>query len=185
MYPKILDLDTITIHTYGLFFAAAFIAGIWITSRNGKKAGIDPDIIWNMGLIVLFSALFGSKILLLLTDFPYYSENPGQIFSLSTFRLNESYYGGLLMALVAAVFFTWKKNLPFLSIADLAAPGIALGQMLASIGCFLAGCCYGRPTSLPWGIAFSVPYTSQNQGTPLHLPLHPTQLYEAVGAFAT
>jgi len=183
MYPKILDLGTITIHTYGLLLAAAFIAGIWITSRNGRKAGIEPDTIWNMGLIVLFSALVGSKMFLLLNDFSYYSENPRLIFSLSTFRLTESYYGGFILALGAAVIFTWKRKIPPLAMADLAAPGIALGQAIAGIGCFLAGCCYGRLTNLPWGIAFSDPYTSQNQGTPLHVSLHPTQLYEAGGAF--
>ena len=183
MYPKILDLGTITIHTYGLLLAAAFIAGIWIAARNGKKAGIDADTTWNLGLIVLFSALVGSKISLLLTDFSYYSENPRQFFSLSTFHLNESYYGGLILALATAVIFIRKRNIPPLILADLAAPGIAFGQAIAGIGCFLAGCCYGRPTDLPWGIAFSDPYSSQSQGTPLHVPLHPTQLYEAAGVF--
>lgn len=183
MYPKILDLGTITIHTYGLLLAAAFIAGIWITSRNGRKAGIDPDTIWNMGLIVLFSALVGSKIFLLLTDFSYYSKNPNLIFSLSTFRLNEAYYGGFFIALGTAAFFLWKRHISPLIMADVAGPGIALGQAIAGIGCFLAGCCYGTPTNLPWGIAYSDPYTSQNQGTPLQVLLHPTQLYEAAGAF--
>ncbi|MBN2320769.1 MAG: prolipoprotein diacylglyceryl transferase [Acidobacteria bacterium] len=183
MYPKVLDLGTITIHTYGLFLAAAFIVGIWITGRNGRKAGIDSDTVWNMGLLVLFSALVGSKVFLLLADFSYYRGNFSRIFSLSTFNLNESWYGGLFMALGAAACFVWKKKLPPLRIADLAAPGIALGQAIAGIGCFFAGCCYGNPTNMPWGIAFSNPYTSQNQGTPLHIPLHPTQLYEAAGAF--
>jgi len=183
MYPKILDLGTITIHTYGLLLAAAFIAGIWITARNGRKAGVDSDTTWNLGLIVLFAALVGSKLFLLLTDFSYYSEDPGRIFSLSTFRLSESYYGGLILALASAAIFIWKRKIPHLALADLAAPGIALGQAIAGVGCFFAGCCYGKPTNLPWGIAFSDPYTSRDQGTPLHVPLHPTQLYEAGGAF--
>ena len=182
MYPRILDLGTVTIHTYGLFLAAAFIVGIWITGRNSRKAGIDSDAIWNMGLIVLFSALVGSKIFLILTDFSYYRENPSQIFSLSTFRLNESIYGGLFMALGAAACFVWKKKIPPLRIADLAAPGIAFGQAISGTGCFFAGCCYGNPTNMPWGIVFSDSYTSQHQGTPLHIPLHPTQLYEVIGA---
>ena len=90
MYPKILDLGPVTIHTYGLLLAAAFIAGIWITSRNAKKAGINPDLIWNMGLIVIFSALVGAKILLLFSDFEYYSQNFREIFSLSTLRSTRS-----------------------------------------------------------------------------------------------
>ncbi len=170
MYPKILDLDTITIHTYGLLLAAAFIAGIWITSRNGKKAGIDPETIWNLGLIVLFSALVGSKIFLLLSDFPYYSKNPNQIFSLSTLRLNESYYGGVFIALGTAAFFLWKRHISPWTMADLSSPGIALGQAIAGIGCFLAGCCYGAPTNLLWGIAYSNPYTSKIRGLLCNYP---------------
>ena len=88
MYPKILDVGPVTIHTYGLLLAAAFIFGIWIVSRNAQKQGIDSDAIWNLGLIVIFSALLGSKILLLLSDFHYYSENFREIFSLSTLRFS-------------------------------------------------------------------------------------------------
>jgi len=184
MYPRILDLGTITIHSYGLFLAAAFIISLWITGRNGRKAGIDTDTVWNMGLIVLFSALLGSKVFLLVADFSYYRENPYQIFSLSTFQSNASWYGGLCAAFCAAVCFVWKKRIPPVRIADSAAPGIALGQAIAGAGCFFAGCCYGALTNMPWGIVFSDPYASQNHGTPLHIPLHPTQLYEAAGAFA-
>src|SRR5512138_3897185 len=102
MYPKILDLGPITIHTYGLLLAAAFIAGIWITSRNARKEGISQDAIWNMGLVVIFAALVGSKLLLLLSDYHYYLQNPREIFSLSTLRSMGVYYGGLLLALGAA-----------------------------------------------------------------------------------
>ena len=86
MYPKILDLGPVTVHTYGLLLAAAFIAGIWITSRNARKLGISPDTIWNMGLVVIFSAMVGAKILLLFSNYKYYSDNLREIFSLSTLR---------------------------------------------------------------------------------------------------
>jgi phosphatidylglycerol:prolipoprotein diacylglycerol transferase len=184
MYPKILDLGPLTIHTYGLLLAAAFIAGIWITSRNAKKAGISPDQIWNMGLIVIFAALVGAKILLLFSDFHYYSENFREIFSLSTLRSTGVYYGGLLLALASAAWFILKKRLPFWSVADLAAPGIALGQAIGRLGCLSAGCCYGKPTHVPWGITFTNPYAFNNVGVTLNTPLHPTQIYESAGALA-
>jgi phosphatidylglycerol:prolipoprotein diacylglycerol transferase len=183
MYPKILDLGPITIHTYGLLLAAAFIAGIWITSRNAKKEGISPDLIWNLGLIVIFSALVGAKILLFLSDSNYYSQNLREIFSLSTLRSAGVYYGGLLLALGSAAWFLLKKHLPVWSVADLAAPGIALGQAIGRIGCLSAGCCYGKPTHLPWGITFTNQYANSNVGVTLNTPLHPTQIYESVGAF--
>jgi phosphatidylglycerol:prolipoprotein diacylglycerol transferase len=182
MFPKVLDLGPITIHTYGLMLAAAFIAGIWITSRNARKEGIHPDSIWNMGLVVIFSALVGAKILLLVSDYHYYSQNFREIFSLSTLRSGGVYYGGLLLALVSAIWYLRKKKLPAWTIADLAAPGIALGQALGRLGCFSAGCCYGKPTDMAWGITFTSQYAHDNVGVPLNTPLHPTQLYESIGA---
>lgn len=181
MYPKILEIGPLTIHTYGLLLAAAFIAGIWIASRNARREGVDPDAIWNMGLVVIFAALVGSKVLLLLSDFGYYSRNPREIFSLSTLRSAGVYYGGLLLALVSAVWYLRSKRLPAWKVADAAAPGIALGQAIGRLGCLSAGCCYGRHTDLPWGITFTDTYAYENVGVPLHLPLHPTQLYESAG----
>jgi phosphatidylglycerol:prolipoprotein diacylglycerol transferase len=182
MYPRILDVGPVTIHTYGLLLAAAFIAGIWIASRNAGKQGINSDSVWNLGLIVIFSALLGSKILLLLSDFHYYSDNFREIFSLSTLRSPGVYYGSLLLALGSAAWFIFKKHLPAPALADAAAPGIAAGQAIAKLGCLTAGCCYGKPTGLPWGIKFTSKYAYDNVGVPLNIPLHPTQIYESIGA---
>ena len=183
MYPKIVDLGPVTIHTYGLLLALAFIAGIWLTSRNARKEGLDPDKIWNLGLIIIFSALVGAKILLFLSDFSYYSQNPREIFSLSTLRSAGVYYGGLLLALAASAVYLRKTGLPGWTVADLAAPGIALGQAIGRLGCLSAGCCYGKPTHMPWGITFTDRYAYDNVGVPLNTPLHPTQLYESVATF--
>jgi phosphatidylglycerol:prolipoprotein diacylglycerol transferase len=182
MHPKILEIGPLTIHTYGLLLAAAFIAGIWITSRNARREGVHPDAIWNMGLVVIFAALVGSKILLLLADYGYYSRNPREIFSLSTLRSAGVYYGGLLLALLSAAWYLRRKRLPAWKVADAAAPGIALGQAIGRLGCFSAGCCYGRPTDMPWGVTFTDTYASDNVGVPLNIAIHPTQLYESVGA---
>jgi phosphatidylglycerol---prolipoprotein diacylglyceryl transferase len=183
MYPKILDLGQLTIHTYGLLLALAFIAGIWLASRNAAKAGLNPDSIWNLGLIVIFSALVGAKLLLFLSDYSYYSENPREIFSLATLRSSGVYYGGLLLALAASAWYLRKAKLPGWKVADITAPGIALGQAIGRLGCLSAGCCYGKPTTLPWGIRFTNQYSAENVGVPLNIPLHPTQIYESVGSF--
>ena len=183
MFPKILDLGPITIHTYGLLLAAAFIAGIWITSRNARKEGINSDAIWNMGLVIIFSALVGAKIILFFSNYQYYSQNLREIFSLSTLRSTGVYYGGLLLALGTAALYLLKKRMPAFLLADLAAPGIALGQAISRLGCLSAGCCYGKPTHMPWGITFKNLYSYDNVGVPLNVPLHPTQIYDALGAF--
>jgi phosphatidylglycerol:prolipoprotein diacylglycerol transferase len=183
MYPKILDLGPLTIHTYGLLLALAFIGGIWLASRNAAKAGLNPDSIWNLGLIVIFSALVGAKLLLFISDYSYYSQNPREIFSLATLRSSGVYYGGLLLALAASGWYLHRAKLPGWKVADITAPGIALGQSIGRLGCLSAGCCYGKPTHLPWGITFTNPYSYENVGVPLNVPLHPTQLYESVGTF--
>ncbi len=183
MYPKIVDIGPITVHSYGLLLALAFIAGIWLASSLARKEGLNPDSIWNMGLIIIFSALVGAKVLLFLSDFSYYSQNPREIFSLSTLRSTGVYYGGLLLALAASAWYLRKTQLPAWKVADLCAPGIALGQAIGRLGCLSAGCCYGKPTTLPWGITFTSRYAFDNVGVPLNTPLHPTQLYESVGTF--
>jgi phosphatidylglycerol:prolipoprotein diacylglycerol transferase len=163
--------------------AVAFIAGIWLTSKNARKAGMDPDLVWNMGLLIIFAALVGAKVLLFFSDYSYYSENPREIFSLSTLRSGWVYYGGLLLALGASALYLRKSQLPAWTVADLAAPGIALGQAIGRLGCLSAGCCYGKPTHLPWGIVFTNKYAYDNVGVPLNTPLHPTQIYESVATF--
>ncbi len=184
MFPKILDLGPVTIHTYGLLLAAAFIAGIWLTSRNARKHGINPDSVWNLGLIVIFAALVGAKAILLFSNFQYYSQNFREVFSLSTLRSPGVYYGGLLLALGAAALYIIVKKLPLMTMADITAPGLALGQAVGRLGCLSAGCCYGKPTKLPWGITFTNQYSYDNVGVPLNVPLHPTQVYDLVGALA-
>ena len=183
MFPKIMDIGPVTIHSYGLLLALAFIAGIWLASSNARKQGLNPDSIWNMGLIIIFSALVGAKILLFLSDFSYYTQNPREIFSLSTLRSTGVYYGGLLLALAASAWYLRRSSLPAWKVADLCAPGIAVGQAIGRIGCLLAGCCYGKPTTMPWGITFTSHYAYDNVGVPLNVALHPTQIYESLGTF--
>jgi phosphatidylglycerol:prolipoprotein diacylglycerol transferase len=182
MFPKLYDFGPLTIHTYGLLLALAFIAGIWLASRNAAKSGLNPDSIWNLGLIVIFSALVGAKLLLFVSDYSYYTENPREIFSLATLRSSGVYYGGLLLALAASAWYMHKAKLPSWRVADITAPGIALGQAIGRLGCLSAGCCYGKPTHVPWAIVFTNPYAAENVGVPLNIPLHPTQIYESVGA---
>ena len=100
------------------------------------------------------------------------------------FRAGGVFYGGLLGALVAAVFFVKVKKVPFLAFADAAAPAVALGQAIGRIGCLAAGCCWGGQCSKPWAITFTNPKAGENVGVPLGVPLHPTQVYEALGLFA-
>jgi phosphatidylglycerol:prolipoprotein diacylglycerol transferase len=93
------------------------------------------------------------------------------------------YYGGLILALAASAWYLHRTKLPSWKVADITAPGIALGQAIGRIGCLSAGCCYGKPTNLPWGITFTNEYSAENVGVPLNVSLHPTQIYESLATF--
>ena len=89
------------------------------------------------------------------------------------------FYGGLILAVAVALFYIRRVRLPLWTTTDVFAPGIALGHVVGRFGCFFAGCCWGKPTTVPWAITFHNPFAALNTGTPLDVPLHPTQLYEA------
>jgi phosphatidylglycerol---prolipoprotein diacylglyceryl transferase len=89
------------------------------------------------------------------------------------------FYGGLIAAVAVALWYLWRHKMPMWTVTDVFAPGIALGHVVGRLGCLFAGCCFGRPSTVPWAITFHNDFAHQNVGTPLGIPLHPTQLYEA------
>lgn len=170
-------LGPFTLHTYGVLLAIAFVAGLWIANRQARHAGLDPARITDMAVYVLIGGLLGAKIMLVIVEWPFYARNPREL--LSILQSGGVFYGGLLGALPVAWWYARKHALDGWRTADVLAPGVALGQAIGRLGCFSAGCCYGRPTSVPWAIVFRDPYATRAVGTPLDTPLHPTQLYES------
>ena len=179
MFPEAFRIGSFFQSTYGVLVTLGFLVGVWMASRLGRKAGLDSEAVLNLGIYVALAALLGAKLLMILLDLGYYSRNPGEIFTLATFRAGGIFYGGLIAALIAAAVYTRRKRLPGLLTADVFAPAIALGHAIGRLGCFAAGCCWGQESSLPWAVTFTNPLSNQLFGTPLGIPLHPTQLYEA------
>ena len=184
MFPKLLDFGYFPLHTYGFLLASAFLAALWFSAQAARREGIDKAAVYDLGVTIAISALLGAKLLFLLTEFRYYAAHPGEILSLTTLRSGGVYYGGFILAAIAGIWMSWRKGLPVWKVADLCAPGIALGQAIGRLGCFAAGCCYGKPTSQPWGVVFSDPCSHQVVGVPLGVPLHPAQLYQAAANLA-
>ena len=179
MFPKLLTIHSFVLPTYGLLVATGFVAGLAIALGLSQRAGLEREKIYNLGIYLVLAGMVGSKLFLLYQDRDYYWNNPKEIFSLSTLQSGGVFYGGLLTAIAVAVWYARKGHIPFLKMADAFAPGIALGHAFGRLGCFAAGCCWGNPTSLPWGVTFSDPYSHEIVGVPLGTPLHPTQLYES------
>jgi phosphatidylglycerol:prolipoprotein diacylglycerol transferase len=188
MYPKLLELPwtlpkigTLTIYTYGVLLAAAYLLGLQFALVRARKRGLDGNRVMDLGIYIIISALVGAKLLLLVTDFQTFKSNPAELFNL--LREGGVFYGGLIVAVSVALLYIRKVGLPLWTTCDVFAPGIALGHVVGRFGCFFAGCCWGKPTNVPWAITFTNPFAAANVGTPLNVPLHPTQLYEAGAEF--
>jgi len=183
MHPVLFQLGPVTVYTYGVLVAAGFLIGLWYAFRQAPRAGLDPNKVWNLGVYGILIALASSKLWLLLSAWDYYSANPREIFSMETFQSAGTFYGGILGGIVWVVLYAHFQKMPFLGILDLGAAPVALGHSIGRVGCFVAGCCYGKPTSLPWAVTFTSPVAARIAGTPLNISLHPTQLYEAAAEF--
>lgn len=177
MHPILFELGSWPVYTYGILLAAAYLLGLHLAVRRAKARGVDPNRVMDLGIWIIIAALVGAKLLLVVVDWDHYRRNPGDIFSLV--RSAGVFYGGLVVATATGFLLIRRYRLPVWTTADLYAPGIALGHVIGRMGCFFAGCCWGRPTSVPWAITFTDPAAAVNVGTPLNVALHPTQLYEA------
>src|SRR5438128_11800001 len=177
MYPRLLELGPITVYTYGVLLAAAYLLGLQFAMVRAKARGLDSVRVLDLGIYIIISALVGAKLLLLVTDFRTFRADPSELLTLA--RSGGVFYGGLILAVTVALWYIRRVGLPLWTTCDVFAPGIALGHVVGRFGCFFAGCCFGKPTTRPWGITFTDPFAAANVGTPLGVPLHPTQLYEA------
>ena len=179
MFPILLKIGGLTIHSYGFLLSVAFLVGLYTASRFGADEGLDTNKIIDLGLLIAFSALIGAKAFLIVEDWSYYSAHPGEIFSLAFLHAGGVFYGGFLLAVAAALLYLARRRMRILPVTDAFAPGIVLGHAIGRLGCFTAGCCWGKPTHLPWAVTFTNPYSNEVVGVPLNIPVHPTQLYEA------
>ncbi|HEV8137412.1 MAG TPA: prolipoprotein diacylglyceryl transferase [Pyrinomonadaceae bacterium] len=177
MYPEIFHIGSFPINTYGVFLAIAFLCAILVAVRLAARDGLPRERIYDLSLWMLLGGLIGSKILMLFTE-PEYRDHPLQLLSLDFLRSGGVFYGGLIGAVLTGYFLMKRYKLPWWKTADACAPGIAIGNFFGRQGCFAAGCCWGKPTSLPWGVKFTE-LGHQITGVPTDVYLHPTQLYES------
>ncbi len=180
MLPKLISIGSFFIPTYGVLVATAFLVALWITVKLAKRAQLPSEQVTNLAIYCALAGLAGAKLFMILFDYQDYLARPGTIFSLATLQAAGVYQGGLVLALITAVYYMRKTRLPVLETFDVFAPGIAVGHAIGRIGCLAAGCCWGRECSLPWAITFRNPEAHDLVGVPLNVPLHPTQLYESL-----
>ena len=170
MHPELFTIGGVVIYSYGVFvtigFAAAVVSVLWELKRRDDSLWIGVDLL----LLMIPAGLFGAKIFHVLFSFSDYLEGPCTL--LSIIFSGWSAAGGLLGALIILVLYFRKKNLDGWYWMDTLVPSIALAQSFMRVGCLMAGCCYGKPTDLPWAITFA-----KSTVAPSGIPLHPTQVY--------
>lgn len=181
VHPIAFKLGTLTVHWYGILVATGFVLGLWLASRRGRRDGLPPEVIADLGTWLIVGAIVGSRALYVITFWD--AEFSGRPWTdvLRIWRGGLVFYGGFIGAALAGFGCCLWKQVPAWKVADALAPSIALGFALGRLGCLMNGCCYGKPSDLPWAVSF--PATHDTGGA----PVHPTQLYDvtwALGLFA-
>jgi phosphatidylglycerol:prolipoprotein diacylglycerol transferase len=175
MFPKLLEIGPITIHSFGFTLALAFLVIAWLAAREFTRRGFTADDAWSLTLAAMIGGVLGAKIYFVVDHWSESLADPkSMIFSGS----GLTYYGGLLGGALAVIFTARRRKLPLDQVAGVGGPLIALGYGLGRIGCLLNGDDYGRPTDLPWGMSFP------KGSPPTEVRVHPTQIYEAAASLA-
>lgn len=173
MHPILFHWGPLTLHTYGLFAALGFLAGYGLATTTARKRGVPPALVGDALVPLLLGGIIGAR---LFYGIFHSAEFVGQWLDL--FKIWQGglmWQGGFLGGVLSLTLFVRKRKIPFLSLADSFAPGVALGQAVGRMGCLFAGCCYGRACDLPWAMTFR----NAESLAPTGIPLHPTQLYDA------
>jgi phosphatidylglycerol:prolipoprotein diacylglycerol transferase len=176
MFPVLFRIGSFVVPTYGVLVAIAFLTGLAITTRLARRAHLPAEKVTNLAVYCAIAGIAGAKLFMFLFDIGDYIRDPGQIFTMATLQAAGVFHGGFIVALIFAYLYLDRQKLPILNTMDVFAPGIAIGQAIGRLGCFAAGCCWGKACYLPWGVRFRSDFAAP---VPLDRPLHPVQLYES------
>ncbi|MFZ5433880.1 MAG: prolipoprotein diacylglyceryl transferase [Calditrichota bacterium] len=181
MHPVLIDLGPFSLHSYGLAMAVAFALGIWIASRRAEARGFGSKFALDISILILIFSLLGARFTYVVTHLEEFKDYPLDTISPIQHTGKIGIEGLVLLGGVAAAFLTVyiyarRKGHKFLAVTDLLIPSLALGIAIGRIGCFFNGCCFGLPTSLPWGVHF--PHNSLAGYVFPDQCVHPTQMYE-------
>ncbi len=178
MFPILFQWGPITLHTYGLMVAVGFLCALRVARGQFALRGLPEESLDKIVLSLMIGGILGARLLYFAVD----NFRDLRVDPLSFLRIWEGglvFYGGVIVGLVALIFYARYYNVPFLILTDAFAVPLLLGHSIGRLGCLAAGCCYGKPTTLPWGIVFKHPASL----APRFESLHPTQLYESLGYF--
>jgi phosphatidylglycerol:prolipoprotein diacylglycerol transferase len=170
--PVAFSIGTFEVRWYGIMVVLAVVAVIVISLREAKRVGLPEEHIYSVGLWGIIGGIIVSRLFHVIDKWSYYMAHPAQIFGFEGLTV----YGAVVGAMLAVLIYCWVKKVSFWLLGDVIAPGAIVGQAIGRIGCLLNGCCYGLPTSLPWGVV----YTNPGSYCPLGESFQPTQIYHLI-----
>lgn len=184
MHPVLFKIGSFEMASYGLMTAIGYGVAAWYLYRRLNKIKLDKETFWNLIFIIFMGALIGGKLLFIIVSWPQLGATLAEKITaiLHDIRYGFVFFGGLIVAVVSTVYYMKKKGLPVLKTSDFLIVGLPLGHAFGRIGCFLAGCCHGRPTDVPWGVVFTDTHSLVAPEL-LGVHIHPTQLYESLCNF--
>lgn len=176
MYPDVMRLGFLHIRSYGLMLAIAFLVGTWIALREARRLALDEDKLVTVILGTLIAGVLGARALYVLEHIDEFRGGWQSV--LAIWQGGLTLYGGVTAGAVVGLLMARRMGMPMWTVADALTPSVALGTMFGRIGCFLNGCCYGKPTDLPWGVTYPADsFPGLEFG---HVPIHPSQIYFAL-----
>jgi len=178
--PIAFTIGTLSVRWYGIMVALAIATlVIWMMKETRRTVGLSYEPVLTGSLIALPSGIIVSKLLHVIDNWSYYSHYPSQIFSPAGLTI----YGAIIGGALGIGIYSKVSKFPYRHVFDLVVPGLILAQAIGRVGCTLNGCCYGIPTSLPWGVVYthpeSIAYTA-SLALPPGIGLHPAQVYELI-----
>ena len=180
MYPEIAHWGMLHIRSYGVLLAVAFLVGTWLGLKEARRFGMDEDRFLTVILFTLVGSIFGARVLYVMEHIADYR---GQWSSaLALWQGGLTLYGGIIAGTIVGLWMAKRQGLSVWRVADALAPSIVIGTAFGRVGCFLNGCCYGRPTHLPWGVVYPPDtFPGLEFGA---TPIHPSQLYFSFASLA-
>ena len=180
MYRDIVHLGPITIRSYGVALVLAFVLAAWLLYRRAPRFGIPSAFVPEFVQVALIAGVLGARVMYVVAHWGDFAAEPWH--ALAIWEGGLTYYGGFILAAVAAIWWGRRRGIDALTVGDLLSPAVALGEGIGRIGCFFNGCCFGRPTSVPWAVRF--PPGSYADSVLGAVPVHPSQLYQSAWGLA-
>lgn len=180
MHPVLFHIGPLLVPSYGAVAALGVLLGLWVALRTASVAGVNPVRLWNLCILAVFTAIVGSRLLLILLNWTILRTHPAWLLGLAMIHHPLLAAVGLLLALIVAIPYARSQNLSFFNTADALAAPLALALSCEQIGALLAGAGYGSETSVPWAVTYTHPLALRWSGTPLFVPVHPVQAYAAL-----